>query len=75
LLARLASTPLTNSAWDDGVLPHLITDGAVQNARTQALFASLASAIAAGAPSDSVAPTEFDAELSPDGQVRILTPA
>jgi hypothetical protein len=73
VLSGLASTPLTISAWDAGVLPHLITDRAVENARTQALFAGLASAVSD--PSEAVGSMGFDAELTADGDVRILEPA
>jgi hypothetical protein len=74
VLVRLAGTPLTISAWDAGVLPHLITDRAVENARAQALFAGLATATdGAGAPSWTSA--GFDAELAANGDVRILEPA
>jgi hypothetical protein len=74
VLVRLAGTPLTISAWDAGVLPHLITDRAAENARAQALFAGLATATdGAGAPSSTSA--GFDAELATNGDVRILEPA
>jgi hypothetical protein len=55
------------------VLPHLITDRAVENARTQALFAGLASAVSD--PAEAAATMGFDAELAADGDVRILEPA
>jgi hypothetical protein len=73
VLSRLASTPLTISAWDAGVLPHLITERAVENARMQALLAGLAAAV-----SDAIDPVGwmgFDAELAADGEVRILETA
>jgi hypothetical protein len=73
VLARLASTPLTISAWESGVLPHLITDRAVENARTQALFAGLATA-ADGAGEPAWTSSGFDAELAANGDVRILEP-
>ena len=73
VLARLAGTPLTISAWEAGVLPHLITDRAVDNARAQALFAGLATAVA-GSPEAAPATRGFDAELGPAGEVRILAP-
>jgi hypothetical protein len=74
LLSRLAGTPLTISAWDAGVLPHLITDKASENARTQALFAGLTAAVG-GALEPAWNPSGFDAELRHDGEVRILAPA
>jgi hypothetical protein len=72
VLGPLASTPLTISAWDAGVLPHLITDRAVENARMQAFLAGLAAAV-----SGTIEPVGwmgFDVELT-DGEVRILEPA
>jgi hypothetical protein len=74
LLSRLSGTPLTISTWDAGVLPHLITDKALENARTQALFAGLTAAVG-GAMEPSWNPSGFDAELGHDGEVRILAPA
>ncbi|WP_433287812.1 hypothetical protein ACQPZQ_34330 [Pseudonocardia sp. CA-142604] len=73
VLARLSSTPLTISAWDAGMLPHLITDRAAENARTQALFAGLSAAMT-GAADPAWCSTGFDAELGVDGDVRILEP-
>jgi hypothetical protein len=56
-----------------GVLPHLITDRAVENGRTQALFAGLGAATdGVGDPSRHSA--GFDAELAANGDVRILEP-
>jgi hypothetical protein len=74
VLSGLASTPLTISAWDAGVLPHLITERAVENARTQALFAGLATAVE-GTAQPTWTSTGSDAELGADGAVRILEPA
>jgi hypothetical protein len=37
-LVRLPSVPLTISTWSGGALPHLVTDGAAENAPTQAPF-------------------------------------
>jgi hypothetical protein len=74
VLTRLASTALTISAWEAGVLPHLITDRAVENGRTQALFAGLATA-ADGVGDPSWYSAGFDAELAANGDVRILEPA
>ncbi|MHA6630898.1 hypothetical protein ACU61A_36125 [Pseudonocardia sichuanensis] len=74
VLTRLAGTALTISAWDAGVLPHLITDRAVENARTQALFAGLATATD-GALDRGRHSAGFDAELAASGDVRILEPA
>ncbi|OLT16498.1 hypothetical protein BJF78_13775 [Pseudonocardia sp. CNS-139] len=73
VLGRLAGTPLTLSAWDSGVLPHLITDKATENARTQALFGGLATA-SDGVSEPAWASAGFDAELTPSGDVRILEP-
>lgn len=73
VLSGLATTPLTISAWDAGVLPHLITERAVENARAQALFAGLATA-ANGIGEPAWASTGFDAELAASGDVRILEP-
>ena len=74
VLTRLAQTPLTITAWEAGVLPHLITDKAAENARTQALFAGLAAA--AGGSSNTPPPASgFDVELGANGEVQILEPA
>lgn len=73
LLAGLAGTPLTISTWDAGMLPHLVADGATENARTQALFAGLAAAIAAA--STTPPQTGFDTDLSDTGEVRVLASA
>lgn len=71
-LGTLASTPLTISTWDARVLPHLVADGAAENARTQALFSGLAAAVSA--PPVAAPSFGFDAELSAGGDLRILAP-
>ncbi len=73
VLDRLAATPLTISTWDAGVLPHLVTEKAVDNAKTQALFAGLATAVR-GSTDTGPSTSGFDAELGSGGEVRILAP-
>jgi hypothetical protein len=75
LLVRLSTVPLTLSTWSAGVLPHLVADGAAENARTQALFATLASAFS-GAHRASALPVVdnrivIEAELRPGGEVQL----
>lgn len=76
LLVRLSTMPLTLSSWSAGILPHLVTEGAAENARTQALFATLASALTR-TRTESLLPVEgsrivVHAELLPDGEVQLL---
>jgi cellobiose-specific phosphotransferase system component IIA len=75
LLVRLSTVPLTLTTWSAGVLPHLVTEGAAENARTQALFATLGSALTQ-TRNESLMPVEgsrivVHAELLPDGEVQL----
>ncbi|RZT87157.1 hypothetical protein EV383_4065 [Pseudonocardia sediminis] len=74
LLERLSRTPLTISTWGGGVLPHLVTDGAVENARAQALFATLHWTLTAQAP---VSPTTstITVDARPNGDLQLVRPA
>jgi hypothetical protein len=75
LLLRLSTVPLTLSTWSAGILPHLVVEGAEENARTQALFATLGSALDR-TRTESLLPVDgsrivVHAELLPDGEVQL----
>lgn len=78
VMIRFSTTPLTLSSWNAGVLPHLVSDRATVNARTQALFATLASALTATPPSSALPVVDnrfvVEAELRPDGDVQLHHP-
>jgi hypothetical protein len=57
-----------------GLLPNLITDGANENGRTQAILATLAAALQSSGPADHVG-GEIEAELRPNGEVQLFLPA
>lgn len=70
LFVRLSTVPLGTSGW---ALPNLVADSAAENARTQVLFATSATALSSG---DTPAhPAVVEAELRPDGAVQLLRPA
>lgn len=76
LVSRLATIPLTLSMWSGGILPNLVTDSAIENARSQALFATLSAALS---QVDSAVPASahrvvVDAEIQPAGEVQLLRP-
>jgi len=78
LLSSLATSPLTLSGWRGGVLPHLVTDNAAENSRTQALFASLSGALSStGAPALATSGDRLviDADVRSDGEVQLLQPS
>ncbi|GAA2540920.1 hypothetical protein GCM10010210_09090 [Pseudonocardia hydrocarbonoxydans] len=70
LFVRLSTVPLGTSGW---ALPNVVADSAAENARTQVLFATLATALSSG---DTPAhPAVVEAELRSDGTVQLLRPA
>lgn len=78
VMVRLSTTPLTLSSWSAGVLPHLVSDRATVNARTQALFATLASALGATPTTSALSAlgngVVVEAALWPDGEVQLHHP-
>lgn len=70
LFVGLSTVPLGTSGWS---LPNFVADGAAENARTQVLFATLATALA-GRDGPGI-PTVVEAQLRPDGAVQLLRPS
>lgn len=73
VLSRLSTLPLHTSAWSGGVLPNRVSDAAIENSRTQALFATLARALSDRG--SAVHDGNVSAEVRADGSVRLLRPA
>lgn len=75
LLVRLSTVPLTLSSWSADVLPHRVADAAAENARTQALFATLASAFNAAQRATALPVVDnrivIEAQLQPGGEVQL----
>lgn len=75
LLVRLSTVPLTLSTWSAGILPHLVTEVAAENARTQALFASLGSAFSGPRHASALPVADnrvvVEAEVRPGGEVQL----
>lgn len=67
LVRRLSTVPLSTSGW---AMPHVVAGEAAENARTQALFASVAAALD-GSDRTAHVPV-VEAELAPDGAVQLL---
>ncbi|MEJ8282059.1 hypothetical protein [Pseudonocardia spirodelae] len=75
LFTRLAATPLMASTFSGRFLPAFASDEAADNARTQALFAHLAAALApqASLPT-SVRADTITMDSRPDGTARLIRP-
>jgi hypothetical protein len=78
LISALATLPLELSGWRGGVLPHLVTDGAAENSRTQALFATLAGAL--NSTGNAALPISGDrlvieAQVDSDGDIQHFHPS
>lgn len=74
LLTRLSVTPLTVRKRSGAMLPNLIADAALENARTQALFTRMANALTPGAgPGSGVHDVEVQTRAA--GDLQILRPA
>jgi hypothetical protein len=76
VVSRLSTVPLSVSSWSAGVLPHLVSDAAAENSRTQALFATLTAVLSRSQRSAAVPTVDgritVEAEVRPGGEIQLL---
>ena len=75
LFIRLAGTPLELRSWSGRIVPNFVSGAALENSRTQALFAHLSAALAPQASLPATADVDtVTVDSRPDGSMQVIRP-